>query len=79
MAPLAALSTFGGADNRELLDLLERAQEVAERIDKARGFHVGDELPLMPGESRGTDLAESVSILALRVRREAEGASSKFE
>ena len=76
---LAALSTIGGDDLRELLGLLERAQAVAERIDSARGFTVGDSIPLQPGESRGTDLAESVSILALRVRQEARGGVSPHE
>lgn len=76
---LSALSTFGSDDSRELLALLDRAQEVAERIDAARGYTVGDSIPLHPGESQGTDLAESVSLLALRVRREAEGGWSPHE
>lgn len=52
---------------------------VAERIDASRGFVVDEKIPLNPGESRGTDLAESVSILALRVRREATGGQSRHE
>ena len=76
---LASLSTIGGDDLRELLGLLEAAQSVAERIDAARGFTVGDSIPLQPGESRGTDLAESVSLLALRVRQEARGGVSPHE
>lgn len=76
---LAALSTMGGADVCELLALLDRAQAVAERIDAARGYTVGDSIVLQPGESRGTDLAERLSLLALRVRREAEGGRSPHE
>jgi len=66
-------------DTRELLSLLEEAQRVAERIDRARGRHVGDQIPLQPGESAGTDLAESISLLALRMRKEVHGARSPHE
>ncbi len=59
-----------GDEARELLDLLERAQAVAERVDAARSRCVDETIALHPGESRGTDLAESVSVLALRVRKE---------
>jgi hypothetical protein len=74
---LATLATYGSDDSRELLDLLERAQTVAERIDVSRGHAVDEKMPLHPGESRGTDLAESISVLALRVRKEALGATGK--
>ena len=74
--PLEQLDT---PDTRELLALLEHAQAVAERIDRARGRTVGEKLPLYPGESAGTDLAESVSLLALRVRGEVHGARSPHE
>jgi len=63
----------------KLLATLERAQQIAERIDAQRGRTVGDTIPLQPGESAGTDLAESISILALRVRQEVRGASSAHE
>lgn len=76
---LAMLSTIGSDDSCELLDLLEKAQAVAERIDASRGFVVDEKIPLQPGESRGTDLAESLSMLALRVRREATGGQSRHE
>lgn len=66
-------------DTRALLALLEQAQAVAERLDAARGRAVSDGMPLAPGESRGTDLAESVSVLALRVRGEVYGAMSRHE
>jgi hypothetical protein len=76
---LAMITTMGTEDSRELLELLEKAQAVAERIDASRGFVVDEKIPLHPGESRGTDLAESVSVLALRARREAQGGQSRHE
>jgi hypothetical protein len=76
---LALLSTIGSDDSRELLAVLEHAQQIAERIDASRGFVVDEKIPLQPGESRGTDLAESLSMLALRVRREATGGQSRHE
>lgn len=69
------LMQFDTPDTRELLALLERAQAVAERIDAARGRAVDASVPLGPGESRGTDLAETISMVALRVRGEVHGAS----
>jgi hypothetical protein len=60
-------------DTRKLLGLLEEAQTVAERIDAARGRALPEGIPLQAGESRGTDLAESISYLALRVRGEVCG------
>lgn len=74
--PLAQLDT---PDTRELLAALEKALEIAERVDRARGRHIGDHLPLQSGESAGTDLAESISILTLRLRGEVRGACSPHE
>lgn len=68
--PLEKLDT---PDSRELLDLLRRAQEVAERVDASRGRSLPDSFSLQPGESRGTDLAEKLSQIVLRVRLEVEG------
>ncbi len=76
---IALLSTIGSDDSRELLALLEKAQEVAERIDASRGFCVDEKMPLQQGESRGTDWAETLSYLTLRARREALGGESKHE
>ena len=64
-------------DTRRLLALLEEAQAVAERVDAARGRALDIDFPLQPGESRGTDLAESLSELALRVRVEVEGPTDR--
>jgi hypothetical protein len=53
--------------------LLEEAQEAAEQIDWERGRVVGEDVELPPGQSRGRDLAESISEVALRVRIEVNG------
>jgi len=58
---------------RDLLAILEEAQQIAEQVDAERGRTVGEDIPLLPGESRGTDLAEAISQLALRVRTEVHG------
>jgi hypothetical protein len=72
VAPIS-LEMLDTPDTRELLILLSRAQEVAERVDAARGRSLGANIRLVPGESRGTDLAESISEIALRVRTEVHG------
>lgn len=76
---LAQLATLDTPDTRRLLDLLTEAQAVAERIDAARGHALPGDLPLQAGESRGTDLAESVSMLAARLRGEIFGVGSGRE
>jgi len=68
--PLLALDT---PDTRELLALLERAQAVAERVDAARGLSLPADVPLPQGQSRGTDIAETISEIALRMRTEVHG------
>jgi hypothetical protein len=68
--PLDQLDTH---DARELLATLRQALVIAERVDGARGRSFPDDTPLRPGESRGTDLAESISELVLRLRIEVEG------
>jgi len=67
------LHTLDTDDTRRLLSLLEQAQEVAERIDAARGRALSESVSSQPGESRGLDLAESLSYLTLRVRTEVYG------
>lgn len=74
---LADLAAMNSDDSRELLDLLERAQIVAERIDATRGRTVSGKIELQPGEARGTDLAETLSVITLRIRREVHGATGK--
>ena len=59
-------------DGRLLLSLLEQAQAVAERVDHARG-RVDTSVLIRPGQSAGYDLAEAVSLITQRVRREVSG------
>jgi len=59
--------------SRRLLSLLEEAQEATEEVDAERGRSLPGDVPLQPGESRGTDLAETISEIALRVRIEVNG------
>ena len=65
------------ADNEALLVLLVQAQVVAERLDLRRGHVVGEHIPLQPGESRGTDLAETISEICARLRYEMHGPVGK--
>ena len=46
---------------------------MAERVDAQRGNVLPDDFPLQPGETRGTDLAETLSELALGLKIEVEG------
>jgi hypothetical protein len=71
--PLCALANADTPNARELLWLLNEALTVAERVDAERGNVLPDDFPLQPGESRGTDLAGTLSELALRLRVEVEG------
>jgi hypothetical protein len=68
--PLDKLSTPA---SRRLLALLEETQEAAEQVDSERGRSLGTGVPLQPGESRGTNFAESLSAISLRVRIEVNG------
>jgi hypothetical protein len=71
-----ALSSLAPLDTpaaRRLLALLEETLEAAEQVDFERGRALTEDIPLLPGESRGTDLAESISEIALRVRVEVNG------
>lgn len=76
---LSTLATFDSPDARELLTILERAQEVAERVDAQRGRALPDDIPLQPGESRGADLAEEISYLCLRLRGEVSPPTGRGE
>jgi len=70
---LSSLVTLDTPEARRLLLLLERARAAAELVDAQRGRSLGEEIELLPGESRGTDLSESISEIALRVRTEVHG------
>ena len=74
---LAGLTSLDTPDAHELLELLTRAQAVAERVDAQRGHVVPASLPLGPGESRGTDLAETISEVVLRLRVECFGPAGR--
>lgn len=64
---------------RELLRLLEQAQEQAEIVDASRGRTFAPHIALMPGESQGTDLATPISEIAGRVRGEVFGRGGNGE
>ena len=70
---LSDLAAVSGDAARDLLEALDRAQRLAEVLDAQRGRTVGPKVPLGPGESRGTDYAEALSELVLRLRGEAFG------
>jgi len=71
--PLCALAQADTLDTRKLLRLLREAVAVAERVDAARGHMVAPDAVLLPGESRGTGWAETLSELALRLKIEVQG------
>ena len=70
LSALATVAALDSPDARELLHVLEMAQEIAERVDAQRGRALPGDIPLQPGESRGGDLAEEISYLCLRLRGE---------
>ena len=72
--PLHLLDT---PDARELLALLRQAVPVAERLDQARGRAFPAAVKLLPHETRGLDLAETLAELALRLKIEVEGPSDR--
>jgi hypothetical protein len=79
LSDLASLASMDTQDARKLLAVLETAQEIAERVDAQRGHTIGDDIPLMPGESRGTDLADAISMLCYRLRIETDPPKGKGE
>lgn len=70
LSSLSALAVLDTSDARELLHVLEMAQEIAERVDAQRGRSLPDGFPLVPGESQGSDLADSIANLCFRLRGE---------
>lgn len=68
--PLDKLDT---ATSRELLATLRQAVEIAERVDAERGRGLSFDVPTLPGETRGIDLAETLNVIARRVELEVEG------
>lgn len=74
---LAGLALLSDPAAPQLLALLEQAQAVAEGIDARRGRAVPVSVPLGPGEARGTDLAETISEIALRLRVDIHGPAGR--
>jgi hypothetical protein len=70
---LSDLDMLNTPDARCLLHVLEIAQRCAEPVDRQRGRYLSDDIPLLPGEPRGTDLAETISEISRRVRTEVYG------
>ena len=71
--PLRALATLSTPSSADLLSLLRATVAVAELVDAERGNVLAPDVPLLPGESRGTGWAETLSNLAERLRVEVEG------
>lgn len=78
LSALDAAARYDTPAARRLLNLLEQTQDAAEEVDKERGNCLDFEPPL-PGESRGTDYAESLSELALRLRSELSAPTGRGE
>jgi hypothetical protein len=70
---LSDLDMLDTPDARILLRILELAQRCAEHVDGQRGRCLSEDIPLLPGEPRGTDLAETISEIRQRVRMEVYG------
>ncbi len=73
---LSSLALLSTPSSRELLGLLRDAVAVAERVDAERGRVAGKS---SPDDCAGTDLAEALHFLVLRVADEVEGAQSGRE
>ena len=74
LGKLARLSTPTAA---ELLARLRELLPLAEKLDGERGHIMPEEYIPLPGESRGTDVAESISLLILQLKRDVEGARGR--
>lgn len=73
---LSALAMLDTPNARALLEALRSVQELAEVVDAERGRAVPAECVVLPGESRGTDYAESISHLWLKLSTEIHGPPS---
>jgi hypothetical protein len=75
---LGALASLSSPTAAEILDRLRRdLLPLAERLDAERGHAMPDEYVPLPGESRGTDVAEAISLLILQLKRDVEGARGR--
>ena len=69
--PLHLLDT---PDTRELLERLQAALPVAERIDAARGRSLNE---AFPGDAKGLDLGDALAALIARMTTEVHGAKGR--
>ena len=69
--PLHLLDT---PDTRELLERLQAALPIAERIDAARGRSLDE---AFPGDAKGLDLGDAVAALIARMTTEVHGARGR--
>jgi hypothetical protein len=74
---LAQLAMLDTPEARELLAALAKVQALAEVVDAQRGRALPPDLPLQAGESRGTDYAETISMMAARLRTEIHGPAGR--
>jgi len=74
---LRALASLDSPEARELHRRLAELLPLAERVDDSRGRTMGPEYEPQPGESRGTDVAETLSLLVLRLRNETIGPAGR--
>jgi len=60
---LSVLSSLGSPNRQRLRDQLRAALETADRVDEEEGNAVPHDIPLPPGQVRGTNFAEAVKFI----------------
>ncbi|MES2460521.1 MAG: hypothetical protein V4671_08045 [Armatimonadota bacterium] len=73
LGPQTPLELLDTPKSRALLEALRNIVPIAEAVDAERGHVIPDEIPLGPGESRGTGWAETLSTLVLQLSLDVEG------
>jgi hypothetical protein len=73
LGPETPLEKLDTPNTRALLEALRQIVPLAEAVDAERGHVIPDEIPLGPGESRGTGWAETLSALVLQLSLDVEG------
>lgn len=71
--PLEELQSLSSPSRQALLEGLRQLLPLAEVVDAEDGNVLPDHLPLQPGETRGTNWAESLSNIAELLRQQVEG------
>lgn len=74
---LGALASLSSPTAARVLDRLRDLLPLAEELDAERGHAMPEEYVPAPGESRGTDVAEAISLLILQLKRDVEGARGR--